>query len=243
MSKRAILLAGGKGMRLRPYTASIPKPLMPLGKYAILEVIIRQLVHQGFDHITLAINHQGALIQKHIGHGEKWNVCIDYSEEMNPLGTIGPLSLIHDLPQNFLVMNSDILTDFDYADFYEEHITANSLFSIAAFQRKETQAYGVIDIDETGNLRDFREKPVMHVNVSMGVYMARRDIVERIPHNQPFGFDQLVHRLLSEKKAPKVSLHKGHWLDIGCPEDYKRAEKVFEEYQDYFLPSECVRLF
>lgn len=215
---------------------------MPLGNYSILEIIIRQLASHGFDHITLAINYQGKLIQERIGNGEKWNVYVDYSHEISPLGTIGPLSLIKDLPRHFLIMNSDILTNLDYADFYQTHVEKDSLFSISAFQKKETQAYGVIDIDEAGNLRDFREKPVMHVNVSMGVYMARRDIIQRIPHNQPFGFDQLVHRLLSEKKAPRVATHKGYWLDIGCPEDYKKAEKVFEDNLGHFLPSERVRL-
>lgn len=236
MSKRAIILAGGRGQRLRPYTVNIPKSLMPLGDLSILEIIIEQLVSYDFDHITLAINYQGDAIQKHIGNGQKWNILIDYSNESQALGTIGPLSLIENLPRHFLIMNSDILTDMNFGTFYQDHSKVDELFSISAFQKKERQAYGVIDLDEMDRLRDFREKPTIKVNVSMGVYMARRDILEIIPHNESYGFDQLVHRLLSEKKAPKVSIHHGYWQDIGCPEDYEEAEKVFLARKYHFLP-------
>ena len=122
MSKRAVILAGGMGTRLRPYTVVLPKPLMPIGDFPILEVVIRQLVNNGFDHITLAVNHQAALIRAFFGDGSNWNVLIDYSQENEPLGTIGPLRLITDLPENFLVMNGDILTDLDFSNFYDEHV-------------------------------------------------------------------------------------------------------------------------
>ena len=112
--KRAIILAGGKGTRLRPYTVVLPKPLMPIGEFPILEVIIRQLVFHGFTHITLSVNHQYEIIKAFFGDGSKWNVNIDYSLENEPLGTMGPLKLINELPDNFLVMNGDILTDLDY---------------------------------------------------------------------------------------------------------------------------------
>ena len=121
MSKRAVILAGGKGARLRPYTVVLPKPLMPIGEFPILEVIIRQLARHGFSHITMAVNHQAEIIKAFFMNGEKWGVKIDYSLEDKPLGTMGPLKLIKDLPDNFLVMNGDILTDLDYADFHERY--------------------------------------------------------------------------------------------------------------------------
>src|SRR4051794_13902280 len=114
MSRRAVILAGGKGTRLRPYTVVLPKPLMPIGEYPILEVIIRQLAMQGFERITLLVNHQAELIRAFFGDGEKWDVQIDYSIESEPLSTIAPLGLVKDLPQNFLLMNGDILTDLNF---------------------------------------------------------------------------------------------------------------------------------
>src|ERR1700731_5152862 len=128
MSKRAIILAGGVGTRLRPYTVVLPKPLMPIGDYPILEVIVRQLVHQGFTHITLAVNHQANIIKAFFGDGSRWGVQIDYSLETKPISTIAPLSLISDLPDNFLLMNGDVLTDLDLTGFLQRHVTAGRLF-------------------------------------------------------------------------------------------------------------------
>ena len=117
MYKRAIILAGGRGTRMRPYTVVLPKPLMPLGEYPILEVILRQLVKAGFEHITMAVNHQAEIIKAFFQNGERWGVRIDYSLEKQPLGTMAPLQLIKDLPENFLVMNGDILTNLDFSSF------------------------------------------------------------------------------------------------------------------------------
>ena len=144
MSKRAIILAGGKGTRLRPYTIALPKPLMPVGDYPILEVVIRQLSDSGFDHITITVNHQAELIKNLFGDGSKWNVKIDYSIEDIPLGTMGPLKLIKNLPKNFLVMNGDILTDLDYSSLYEKHQLENSLFTISSYLRSHKVDYGVL---------------------------------------------------------------------------------------------------
>ena len=121
MTKRAIILAGGKGSRLRPYTLVLPKPLMPIGEYPILEVVVRQLVNNGFSHISMAVNHQASLIKAFFGDGSKWSIKIDYYEEDQPLGTMGPIKHIKDLPDNFLIMNGDILTDLNYSEFYKEH--------------------------------------------------------------------------------------------------------------------------
>jgi NDP-sugar pyrophosphorylase family protein len=132
MSKRVVILAGGKGTRLQPYTVVLPKPLMPIGDCPILEVIIRQLVHQGFTDVTLAVNHQANLLKAFFGDGKKWGIHLDYSLERKPISTIAPLALIPDLPENFLLMNGDVLTDFDFSGFLERHAESHRLFTIAA---------------------------------------------------------------------------------------------------------------
>ncbi len=159
MSKRAVILSGGKGTRLRPYTVVLPKPLMPLGEYSILEIVIRQLVKYGFTHITLAVNHQAELIKAFFGDGTKWNVKIDYSLEDKPLSTMGPLKLIQDLPDNFLVMNGDILTDLNFSSFYEDHVKQKSIFTISSYERTHIMEYGVLEINDEKELTGFSEKP------------------------------------------------------------------------------------
>ena len=130
--RRAIILAGGKGSRLRPYTIVLPKPLMPIGDFPILEVVVRQLVRDGFEHISMAVNHQASLIRAFFGDGSKWSIKIDYYEEDKPMGTMGSLNKINDLPENFLIMNGDILTDLNYRDFHANHSKNKSLFRIGA---------------------------------------------------------------------------------------------------------------
>jgi len=170
MSKRAVILAGGRGTRLRPYTLVLPKPLMPIGEYPILEVIVRQLIKAGFDHITMAVNPQAKLIKAFFLGGEQWGVRIDYSQEAEPLGTMGPLKLIPDLPKNFLVMNGDILSDIDYARFFDEHVERDDDFTVSSMRRDHKIDYGVLDADESGYLTSFREKPLSSFQVSMGIY-------------------------------------------------------------------------
>ncbi|HXF28594.1 MAG TPA: nucleotidyltransferase family protein, partial [Chlamydiales bacterium] len=163
---RAILLAGGKGTRLKPYTTLIPKPLVPLGgEMAILEVVIKQLKKYGFTHITLAINHLANLIRAYIGDGSKWDMHIDYSLEEEPLGTIGPITLIQDLPENFLVMNGDILSDLDYRQFLLDHVERKSLVSVSTCNRESKIDFGVIKHDADGYLTEFQEKPVFSFDV------------------------------------------------------------------------------
>src|SRR5687767_1958674 len=176
MPRRAVILAGGRGTRLRPYTTVLPKPLMPIGDYPILEVVIRQLARHGFDHVTLAVNHHAELIKAFCGTGSKWGISLDYSLEDEPLGTMGPLRLLPDLPEHFLVMNGDILTDLSYSDFYDRHVEANRLFTISSRSREHVVDYGVLQIDRSGNLQGFCEKPTTRYEVSMGIYMLGREV-------------------------------------------------------------------
>ena len=234
MTKRAIILAGGRGTRLRPYTVVLPKPLMPIGDYPILEVVIRQLIRHGFDHITLAVNHQAGLIRAFFGDGTKWGVHIDYSQENEPLGTIGPLGLIPDLPQNFLIMNGDVLTDLDFSAFHDKHAEADRMFTISSHERIQKVDYGVLISDAAGILRGFHEKPSTSYEVSMGVYMANHDILKYLPEGA-YGFDNLMLDLISDKCDVKVESYSGYWLDIGRPDDYMKAIEEFEGSRGKFL--------
>ena len=233
--KRAIILAGGKGTRLRPYTVVLPKPLMPIGEFPILEVIIRQLVFHGFTHITLSVNHQYEIIKAFFGDGSKWNVNIDYSLENEPLGTMGPLKLINELPDNFLVMNGDILTDLSFTDFYNRHVNDASLFTISSFKREQQVDYGVLNIDNDRYLCGFTEKPSLTYDVSMGIYMVNKDVLKYIPSNINYGFDKLMLELLKNNKKVKVSQFEGYWLDIGRPDDYILAIEQFENMRSKFI--------
>ena len=232
---RAIILAGGRGARLKPYTTVLPKPLMPLGEMPILEVVLRQLRIRGFTQITLAVGHLAELIQAYFGNGEKWDLHIDYSREDSPLGTMGPLKLIPDLPDYFLVMNGDILTDLPFDDFYRDHCNNNPIFTIAAYHRKVNIDFGVLQTDPKGELIEFHEKPNYEFNVSMGVCMVSRRVLEYIPDGTPFGFDELMLRLIEQKEFPKVYRYAGYWLDIGREEDCMRAIQEFPELKRKLL--------
>jgi NDP-sugar pyrophosphorylase family protein len=234
MSKRAVILAGGKGTRLRPYTVVLPKPLMPIGEFPILEVIIKQLVSAGFDHITLAVNHQAEIIKAFFMDGSKWGIRIDYSLEDKPLGTMGPLKLISDLPENFLVMNGDILTDLNYADFYDHHLQQNNIFTISSYVREQLVDYGVLETVD-GKLSGLREKPRMHYEVSMGVYMMSALALDFVPANTAYGFDNLMHELVAAKQDVAVRKFSGYWLDIGRPDDYAQAIDEFDSMRNRFI--------
>lgn len=234
-NKRAIILAGGRGTRLKPYTTVLPKPLMPIGDYPILEVIVRQLTQSGFKRITMAVNHQAELIKAYFGNGTKWDIDIDYSIEDIPMGTMGPLKLIRDLPDNFLVMNGDILTDLDFNKFYEEHILDNSLFSISANLREERVDYGVLEIGDLDTLIRIQEKPINKYLVSMGIYMVNHKILPYITDGVSFGFDNLMHELLRAKQQVNVKKYHGYWLDIGRPDDYMQAIEQFDNMKNIFI--------
>ncbi|RPI27973.1 MAG: nucleotidyltransferase family protein [Acidobacteria bacterium] len=235
MSKRAVILAGGRGSRLRPYTVVLPKPLMPVGPYSILEIIVRQLAKRGFGRITMAVYYKAESIKALFGDGSKWGVAIDYSLEDRPLSTIAPLRLIPDLPVHFLVMNGDVLTDLDFGTFYETHVQAQGAgFTISCSRRQNLIDYGVLDTSD-GRLVGFKEKPVSEYVVSMGVYMVSRRILDYVPENQSFGFDDLMHTLLNRGELVRTCEHKGYWLDIGRPDDYLQAIEEFDRLKSVFL--------
>lgn len=227
MDRIAIILAGGKGTRLQPYTIAIPKPLVPVVDKPILEIIIGQLVRKGFGKVIITVNHQADIIMAYFGDGKKWGIEIEYSLEDKSLGTIGPLKLLRDLPENFLVMNGDILSDIDYADFLEKHIKSERIFSIASYKRIQKNDYGVLEIDDD-KLIGFQEKPEISFTVSMGIYGVSKKILRYIPADQYFGFDMLMSKFLEMDITVGIYEHKGYWMDIGRPEDYMRVVEDIE---------------
>ena len=237
MSRCAVIMAGGKGTRLKPYTMVIPKPLVPVGQYPIMEIVIRQLAKGGFDRIIIAVNHQAELIETYFGDGSKYGLSIEYSLETKPLSTMGPLRLMKDLPDDFLVMNSDILTDLDFASFLEEHKNSGRIFTISSYKRVQNVEYGVLH-EKNGILTDFTEKPKLNYLVSMGIYAASSRVLEYIPPNTFFGFDNLMTKLLESKESVGIRLHAGYWLDIGRPDDYQLATDEFENRKEFFLGRE-----
>jgi len=233
----AVVLAGGKGTRLRPYTTILPKPLMPVGERPILEIVIGQLRAAGIKKITMAVNHMADIIIAFFGNGEKFGVEISYSMEDKPLGTVGPIKLIKDLPENFLVMNGDILTNLNYADLFRAHIISGASLTIATYKRDSQIDFGVLEINKaTNHLIGFREKPIYHFDVSMGIYVFKRSLLDRVPVNHPFGIDSLVLAMLADNAQVNSYPFNGYWLDIGRPEDYERANEDIKKHNFALFP-------
>jgi NDP-mannose synthase len=225
----AVILAGGKGVRLRPYTTRLPKPLVPIGdEHSILEIALTQLAQCGFRRVTLAIGHFGELIHSYIGDGSRWGVDIDYTTpEEVPLGTIGPvLRVLDQLPEQFLVMNGDVLTDLDYSDLMRQHRELDAPLTVATYQRQARIDYGVLTTKD-GHVVEFTEKPTIDYLVSMGVYACSRRALSNYTPGLPFGFDELMLDLLARGTPPRGYVFKGYWFDIGRPDDYDRANAEF----------------
>lgn len=230
MENRAVILAGGLGTRLKPYTISLPKPLVPIKEKPILEIIISQLKKNKFTNVTVTVNHMANIIEAFFGNGERWGVNINYSLEKKPLSTMGPLTLIDDLPEDFLVMNGDILTDISYEELFQFHIDNRNLITVGGYKRSDQQEYGILEINEEKDLIGFKEKPVLDNLVSMGVYIMNKRILNYIPKNTFFGFDHLMLKLISNNEFPKVYPYKGLWLDIGRPDDYEKASDIYTKF-------------
>lgn len=221
--RRAVVLAGGKGTRLLPYTTVLPKPLMPVGDRPILEHVLTRLGQAGFGQITISVGHLAELIQVFFGGGEKLGLQIDYAIEDHPLGTIGPLAFIENLGENFLVCNGDILTDLDLEALWADHLASGATLTIATYRREVDIDFGVLRYDDTSRIREFIEKPHVPYDVSMGIYILSRRCLGFVPQGRPFGFDHLVLGLLEAGELIRAYPHRGQWLDIGRPEDYDRA--------------------
>lgn len=233
---KAVILAGGKGSRLEPFTHVFPKPLMPLGNRPILDVVLEQLSRAGVDEVVITVGHQAAKFIRMVTAAGEFKIKIRYSEEKKPLGTAGPLKKIRGLGDNFIVMNGDILSDIDFKKFTAFHKKSKAIATIASFERNMPIDFGVIEADGD-RVTDYIEKPAVKYLVSMGIYAFRRDILKYIPANRRFDFPELVKILLKNGLSPAVYRHSGEWLDIGRPDDYKEAIELFFKKSKQFLPS------
>lgn len=231
---QAIILAGGKGSRLKPFTTNIPKPLVPIDDIPILEVVLRQLKYYGFTDICIAVNHLAELIKAFFGNGEKLGLNITYSLEEIPLGTAGPLKLIENLEENFLVMNGDLLTTINYKDLFESHIKSNSDATISTYKKEIKIDLGVLKT-EGADFIDYIEKPTYFFDVSMGIYVLNKKVIEMIPLNEKFDMPDLMLKLREE--SMKIRCYKGdyYWLDIGRVDDYEKAIEIFKDRREEFL--------
>lgn len=233
---RAVILAGGKGTRLAPYTTILPKPLMPVGDMPILEIVIRQLARSGFNDLTLAVGYLSELLMAYCGDGNKFGVAIDYSREEQPLGTAGPIALIPNLKETFLVMNGDLLTTIDYGAMLRYHHGRGALATIACYQRDVKIDLGVIEVDPDNWVSNYIEKPTYHYSVSMGIYLFEPAILDYVPYNQRLDLPDLVIKLMRDGKKVNVFNFDGYWLDIGRHDDYENAIEVFAKNRGKFLP-------
>ena len=227
----AVILAGGKGTRLFPYTTDIPKPLVPVGNRPIVEVLLRRLKKAGVTRAHLAVNHLAQVVMESLGDGRALGIDIRYSVEEKPLGTVGPLTLIADLPEHFIVANGDVISDIDINDLYTHHLKQESLLTVAVQKRTERVDYGVLSSDDDGRVVSFTEKPSYDMFVSMGIYVFAREVLRFVPKGASFGFDDLVLTLLARKARVFSYPYAGFWLDIGRPDDYERAIREIDKIE------------
>jgi NDP-mannose synthase len=232
---KAVILAGGRGTRLAPYTTVLPKPLVPVGNIPILEVIIRQLIASGFVSVTLTLGHLGELIRAYFAAHKTLSrqIQLQFVDEEQPTGTAGSLRLVPDLPDTFLVMNGDVLTTLDYLRLINFHRESGAWLTIASHQKQVNLDLGVLQI-QNGEVVGYLEKPQYVYPVSMGVYVYDRRALEYIPPNRHFDFPELVLQLIANKRKVACFESDALWLDIGRRDDYAVAQNVFEQNQDQF---------
>ena len=232
---KSIILAGGKGTRLAPYTVVLPKPLVPLGDRPILEILLLQLRHYGVTEVVMAVGYLAELLEAYFGDGRKLGIRIRYSREDKPLGTAGPLSLIGGLDETFLVLNGDLLTNIDYRHLVEYHRQSGAACTIGTYNRQVQITLGVLKLDDDHRLIDYIEKPTYDYQVSMGVYVFEPRVLEYIQPNTYLDFPDLIKTLLSDGQHVGGYAFDGYWLDIGRHEDYAQALEEFDRMKSSLM--------
>ena len=220
----AVVLAGGRGSRLMPHTAEIPKPLVEIGGRPVVEYLLGQLKKGGIGRVVMAVSHMADQIETRLGGGSRFGLQIEYSQEPNQLSTVGPLKLIKDLPQNFVVANGDILTDLNIGALHQAHLERSAELTVATYEGTERIDYGVLEFDTDSRVVSFTEKPDYSFVVSMGIYVFSRSVLDLVPDNEPYGFDQLMLDMLRHQRRVFAYPYGGFWRDIGRPADYEKAQ-------------------
>jgi NDP-sugar pyrophosphorylase family protein len=235
---KAVVLAGGKGTRLAPYTKILPKPLLPIGEMPILEILLRQMRHAGVEDVILTVGHLAELLQVFFQDGNRLRLNIRYSIEDQPLGTAGPLSLVEGLEDTFIVTNGDVLTTLDFKDLVSTHKNSGAMATIAMHTRTEKIDLGVIQCNGSHQIVGYIEKPTYDFQVSMGIYVFEPRVLSYIPYNQYLDFPDLVLKLIEHGELVMGYPFYGYWQDLGRPDDYERAVNDFESLKSEFLPQE-----
>lgn len=235
---QALILAGGRGTRLKPYTTVIPKPLMPVAEYPIIEIILRQLKHAGVTEVILAVGYLAQLFQAFFQDGSRHGVRITYSIEQSPLGTAGPIALALDhIEDDFLVMNGDILTTLSYKNLFSYHRSMKAAATIGLYKREVKIDFGVIECGPDGRLARYKEKPVYHFDVSMGINVInKKAVAPYFRPGEPLDIPELMMRLVRDGLPVHCFQEPCYWLDIGRMDDYQTAIETFDAKRSEFLP-------
>jgi NDP-mannose synthase len=224
---KAVIMAGGRGTRLAPFTKVLPKPLIPLGDHPILEIIICQLRQAGITDVVLAVNYMAELFRAYFQNGERLGVNVTYSLEEKPLGTAGGLTLIEGLDQPFVVMNADLATDLDFADLYDFHVQNDAAITMALYPREVTIDFGVIELDERAHVVSIQEKPSYDLLINMGVYVVNPAVLAYLPYGRPFDFPTLVDLARADGQNVLGYVFRGTWMDLGQVEDFTKASETY----------------
>lgn len=239
---KAVVLAGGKGARLAPYTTILPKPLMPIGDMPILEVMLLQMREAGVDDVVLTVGHLSELLRAFFQDGRQFGLNITYSYEERPLGTAGPIALVNDLDDTFLVSNGDVLTTLNLRELIEFHREQKAVATIASHHRSSKIDLGVLQRDGDCRITGYIEKPTYDFLVSMGIYVFEPAALPYIPRNEYLDFPDLIKKLIAAGERVVGYEFNGYWEDLGRPDDYARASKDFETMREQFLPNGCGEL-
>jgi NDP-sugar pyrophosphorylase family protein len=227
---KAVILAGGLGMRLRPFTQAIPKPLLPIGEQSLMELQIRNLARDGFEEIFISTNYKAEYVEHFVGDGVRMGARVTFSKETTPLGTCGPLSLLRtELTEPFILMNGDILTTINYEKFYQFGLDQDAEFTIATKKIRTPLNFGSVRA-EGNRIIQMEEKPDLVIEVVAGIYFMRPALLRYVPDGEYYGINQLIDRLLSEKRQVGRYEMSEYWLDIGQIDDYSQAEDAYEKY-------------
>jgi NDP-sugar pyrophosphorylase family protein len=224
---QAVILAGGKGTRLWPLTTALPKPLVPVGEHPIIEVILRQLKRYGFKDVVISVGHLAGLIEAYCGDGRRWGLRVRYARESKPLSTAGALRQVRGLERDFLTINGDILTTLDFRALFDAHRESKAAATLAVCPRSTTVSFGVLEL-EGGVVTGYREKPTLRYQVSMGVNVFSRATLRLIEARRPLGIPEFVDRIRASGGLVRGFASRPDWLDIGRPEDYAAAQKIFK---------------
>jgi NDP-sugar pyrophosphorylase family protein len=233
----AIILAGGLGVRLRPYTDVLPKPLLPLDGTPLIEIILRQLTASNFDHVTLALHYKAEQIQAHVGDGSRLGLEIEYSVADRLLGTAGPLGLIERPAEPCLVLNADLLTNLDFAGVVAHHHRQGAVATVVLCAYRTTVPFGVMEVDEDGSVVSISEKPEIEALINAGIYVLDPVAWDKIPPGEHLEMPHLIERALAKGRSIATYQHRGEWLDVGTVESFHRGDEIFRANRCRYLPS------